>query len=295
MRIFDCFTFFNEIDLLKIRLSLLNEVVDYFVIVEMNKTFTGINKNFNLEANKAFFDEYREKIIYLKIKDIPNFKGIDDVEWEREYFQRNCIMRGIVNCEPSDIIIISDVDEIPNPEVLKNILKNKIHWFGQNNIRWIDRIRNIIYKMMLYAENKRISNILDISPVVLEQDVYYYSLNFKGKYKWYGSIICKYKNMSLPQKFRNRRTYLPFIKNAGWHFSSFFGDKLFLEKSRSIVEGNCNLTLKEIKNIRYNAIMSNYVVITNKNDMIIKIFKKYIEKNKCLFDEKIKEKKDISF
>lgn len=201
MRIFDCFTFFNEIDLLKIRLSLLNEVVDYFVIVEMNKTFTGINKNFNLEANKAFFDEYREKIIYLKIKDIPNFKGIDDVEWEREYFQRNCIMRGIVNCEPSDIIIISDVDEIPNPEVLKNILKSKIHWFGQNNIRWIDRIRNIIYIMMLYAENKRISNILDIFPVVLEQDIY----------------------------------------------------------------------------------------------SLIKIFKKYIEKNKCLFDEKIKEKKILVF
>ena len=91
--IYDCFTFFNEIELLKIRLNTLNAVVDKFVIVEADKTQRGVSKAFNFEAIKAEFDnKYPDKIIYIKATDCPVLKNSKD--WAIEHFQRNAIMGG---------------------------------------------------------------------------------------------------------------------------------------------------------------------------------------------------------
>ncbi|WP_296090974.1 hypothetical protein [uncultured Treponema sp.] len=89
--IYDCFTFFNEIELLKIRLNTLNAVVDKFVNVEADKTQRGVSKAFNFEKIKAEFDKkYSGKIIYIKATNCTVLKNSKD--WAIEHFQRNAIM-----------------------------------------------------------------------------------------------------------------------------------------------------------------------------------------------------------
>lgn len=105
--IYDCFLFFNELEILDIRLHELNSVIDKFVLVESAKTFTGRPKPYYFLENRDKFKEFLPKIEHIMIDLRP--KG----NWEREYEQRNAIMMGINKCNPDDTILISDVDEIP--------------------------------------------------------------------------------------------------------------------------------------------------------------------------------------
>lgn len=116
--IYDCFTFFNELDLLEIRLNELDRAVDKFVIVEATRTFTNKPKNLIFEENKARFSKFLHKIEHIVVDDFPEFTNA----WDYEYFQRNAIARGLLNCKPDDDIIVSDVDEIPTAEY---VLQNK--------------------------------------------------------------------------------------------------------------------------------------------------------------------------
>ena len=119
-KIFDCFKLLNELEILELRLMELYDVVDYFVIVESNKTHTGKEKEFNFENNKDNFKDYIDKIIYVKVEDLPNY-SVNNI-WEAENFQRNCIMRGLDGvANLGDKIIISDLDEIPNKKLLEII------------------------------------------------------------------------------------------------------------------------------------------------------------------------------
>src|SRR5210317_815742 len=104
MKIFDCFSYLDEDLLLELRLNILDENVDYFVIVEGNKTWQNNSKKLRFDINK--FDKFKKKIIYIPVKDLP----YGDNPWVRENFQRNCISRGLVNAEEDDLIIISDLD-----------------------------------------------------------------------------------------------------------------------------------------------------------------------------------------
>jgi hypothetical protein len=108
--IYDCFIFFQELDVLEIRLRELAPVVDRFVLVEAPVTFSGRLKPLFYGENAARFDAFREKIVHVVVDDMP---GGDD-SWEREAFQRNAIERGLRECQQDDIIIISDADEIPS-------------------------------------------------------------------------------------------------------------------------------------------------------------------------------------
>ena len=110
--IYDCFTFFNELDLLEIRLNILYEKVDFFVIVEANKTHTGKDKPFYVQESFARFERFKEKIKYIQVTDMPSGNA-----WTLENFQRNCIMRGLDKLADDDIVAISDLDEIINPDV----------------------------------------------------------------------------------------------------------------------------------------------------------------------------------
>ena len=119
--IYDCFTFFNELDLLEIRLNYLYDHVDKFVLVEMNKTFTELDKSFYFEENKMRYEKFLDKIIHIKVTDIP--ERTNDLEyfrtWQIESHQREAIMRGLDNAKDEDIIIISDLDEIPSVESIE--------------------------------------------------------------------------------------------------------------------------------------------------------------------------------
>ena len=89
--IFDCFTFNDELELLEIRLNVLKDVVDRFVLVEATKTFTNKSKPLIYEENKDRFKEFADKIIHIVVDDFPD----DDNPWARENWQRNKIMEGL--------------------------------------------------------------------------------------------------------------------------------------------------------------------------------------------------------
>ena len=116
--IIDCFPFFNELDVLELRLNILDEVVDKFILVEASKTQTKLDKPFYFEENKNRYSKFLDKIIHVKIEDYPKEDG-----WAMENFQRNCIQLGLekLNLTINDIIAISDVDEIWDPLVIKNL------------------------------------------------------------------------------------------------------------------------------------------------------------------------------
>lgn len=242
MAIYDCFVFYNEYDLLEIRLSLYYDYVDYFVISECSKTQQGKNKDFNYEKYKYLFKKYNNKIIYLKADNPPDIKNDQD-SWLIEYYQRNFLINGLVNCNPDDIIILSDIDEFWNPEILMNNKNFKISLVdiktGLRNYLGIHKF--YLFNKPNYLKKQTILNFLDFSPLALQEDFFYYFFNLKWEKKWYGTVISKYKNIKTLQEIRNNRNHYPFIKSrekkVGWHFSYLGGREKIKEKLSAIVEG----------------------------------------------------------
>ena len=117
MKLYDCFSYLDEDLLLELRLNILNKYIDYFVIVEGNKTWQNNIKKFRFDINK--FKKFKKKIIYIQVSDMPD----GDNPWVRENFQRNCIERGLSRSSEDDLIIISDLDEIPNPDAINKFKK----------------------------------------------------------------------------------------------------------------------------------------------------------------------------
>ena len=93
VKIIDCFTFYNEVDILNYRLNILNDVVDYFIIVESTHTFSGIEKKLIFFENTSLFEKFKDKIIHIIVDDFPyTFPNINyekKQQWENEYHQRN--------------------------------------------------------------------------------------------------------------------------------------------------------------------------------------------------------------
>ena len=100
--IYDCFSYLDEDLLLNLRLNILDKHVDYFVIVEGNRTWQNNPKELKFNINK--YEKFKHKIIYIKVTDLPD--GEDP--YLRENHQRNSILKGLSNCKDEDVIIISD-------------------------------------------------------------------------------------------------------------------------------------------------------------------------------------------
>jgi len=196
MKIIDCFIFYNELDMLELRLTELNDIVDYFVLVECTKTHSNSDKELYFENNKTRFSKYLDKIVHIIVKDnIPQSSSFD-----REIYQRNCIDEGIkkLNLNSDDIIIITDLDEIPDSKTVLD-LKN----------------------------NNAVNGIY-----CLEMDLYYYNMSCKYFEKWIQPKILNYdsyiKYDSKPHVLTHTGLIFPIIKNGGWHFS-YFGDIEFIK------------------------------------------------------------------
>jgi len=139
-KIFDCLTFFDENFLVNSRFEILNEVVDYFVIVESRYDHQGKKKklNFKLRNNK-----FKNKIRYI-VHDEKNLEAAKG--WKAEELQREKLFLGLTDAALDDIILFSDSDEIPNPKLLKNfILKKKYSIFMQ---------KFYIYKLNIYNKHE---------------------------------------------------------------------------------------------------------------------------------------------
>jgi beta-1,4-mannosyl-glycoprotein beta-1,4-N-acetylglucosaminyltransferase len=204
-KIIDCFMFGQEyeLSLLDLRLEYLDSVVDYFVLVEARFTQLGDQKDLFFDKNKNRFEKYGNKIIHI-IVDNPLGSP-----WENENYQRNQILLGLnkISISPNDIIIISDLDEIPN--------KGAIQYYIDNNICGLANT---------------------------SQDFYYYFLNFKTHISWNGSQFIRgqmYIDGVTPQSVRQNRKKKKCIMNThgGWHFSYMGGSQAVITKINSIVEG----------------------------------------------------------
>ena len=215
--IYDCFSYFNEEDLLDLKLHELSHVVDYFVLVEATTTHSGLPKRLHYLENKSRFDEFWNKIIHIVVTDMPvepheiqaaispqdrhwldtGYQLGDN--WVRERYQRNQIMRGLTSCKPDDVIIIEDADEIVRPSVLENIE----------------------------------SKIVDGSNAV-EQTLNTYYMNWQcTNMPWWGSKILRYRCISNPSEDRFHTPASQYIYNGGWHFGFLGGAEAIENKITS--------------------------------------------------------------
>ncbi|WP_165772284.1 glycosyltransferase [Niveispirillum lacus] len=115
-KIYDCFQFYNELDLLDLRLAELSPVVDHFVLVEAAFTHAGAPKPLYFAENRHRFARYKDKIIHVVVEDDPG-----GFAWVREAHQRQAIQRGLTAAGPADMVIVSDADEILRPEIISRL------------------------------------------------------------------------------------------------------------------------------------------------------------------------------
>ncbi|MFI3300886.1 MAG: hypothetical protein R3Y28_05630 [Candidatus Gastranaerophilales bacterium] len=227
-KIYDCFTFYNELDLLEIRLNTLNDIVDKFILVEMNKTHAGNDKEFIFENNKQRFSKFLDKIIHIKIENPPEllekYKNERNLNWFFENYQRNAIDKGLINCKDDDTIMISDLDEIPNP---KKVLEVK----DLPNIKALDMI----------VFNFSLNNLSYAQPWVHGTKVMSYKdyLHILDDIEYEHNAVLKDINSgTTASKIRlyygNKQLHM---KNAGWHFSYIGNEEHVINKCKSIVEG----------------------------------------------------------
>ncbi len=255
MKIYDAFLFFNELDLLEIRLNLLDNYVDYFVISESDLTFSGNPKPLYYAENKRRFKKFEERIIHQVITDNPTdftalkkkenpknkdelclnmiFSFIDEAtnfpknipHWGRDFFQRECLHRALVNCKDDDIIIFTDVDEIPNPDILNDV----ISFFPTDNI------------------------------YTLRQKEFNYYLNMYKQDGWMGPRVATYSTLK-KISLNKIRAHKPGgkslidavdVQNGGWHFTSLGGTEKIIQKIESWGHQEFN-TNNIKKNIRKN-------------------------------------------
>lgn len=241
MAVYDCCILYNEIDLLKMRMNILNSYVDYFVICELNCTFRGQEKKYYLKERINEFKNFRHKIIYVNSDNIPEWTGEKD--WSIEKHQRNCFVKELLKCRDEDLILISDVDEIPNPYIISNL---KDYWVSiktgyqfNNRIRCILGMASILKKKEFFSLLKgkyTALDVLDKSPIVLKLTNHYYYMNCRADSFIFGTVICRCKNLFMPQVLRERRYNFPCIDNAGWHFSYLGGIEQIKLKLSSIID-----------------------------------------------------------
>jgi len=239
--IYDCFTFFNELELLDIRLNILKECVDRFVLVESTWTHSGKPKELIFKKNQHLFTEFLPFIEHVIVDDQPL---IIENAWTLERYQRNAISRGLKNLKKDDRVMVSDVDEIPSPDAIK---------------RW---------------------NKAD-AIVIFRQAMFYYYLNCvnTGKdsesYKWCGTTMAPSGYFDQPQDLRDisimhlgketgnwkslivfmlqwlkdkrlRKHSIKLADEGGWHFSYLGGTQRIIDKLEAFAHQEYNM--QEFKN-----------------------------------------------
>lgn len=215
MKVFDSFIFFNELELLELRLNILNDVVDYFVLTESPFTVSGNEKPLYYQENKDRFRKFNDKIIHNITETIPNdysdylvkkpfhtdYSSTDEsgnryislpIRFQRAVYNRECSAYGLVKggAKDEDLILTSDADEIINPYILENL-----NWFNPTN------------------------------NYVCYQRAFYFKLNYLYQENWKGTRLCTFEHLKNTTVDRLRTDWYKshMIEDGGWHWS-FFGD-----------------------------------------------------------------------
>ncbi len=228
--VYDCFIFFNELDLLEIRFNELNGVVDKFVLVEADRTFQNLPKPFIFDENKQRFSKFLDKIIHVKLTKYPFFFPIINPfsPWKLEFYQRDSVIKGLVNCKPDDIILISDVDEIPNPTVLQSMIDGGI-----------DKIYGLKMDMFMYFLDNKL--IFDGGSNMTKAE------STQGI--WHSTAVLPYRLLKkrphrirkIIMRTRRRGEVYEIIPNAGWHFTYVGGVKKIIQKLEAFSHTEYNL------------------------------------------------------
>jgi len=293
MKIYDCFMFFDEELLLDLRLNILDKYVDKFIITEATYMHSGKSKKLNFDINK--FSKFKEKIIYNVIDKQPsNLVSInkeDDKETtgkklinnsnKREHYQREMALKSLGEADPDDIILINDVDEIPN---LKNVDFMKVNK------------KLIIFKQKMFC--------------------YKFNLLYEG-ICWHGSRACKKKDFISPQWLRDTKhkkypmwrldtlfskikySSIHYVENGGWHFTNIKTPEDIEKKYLNFLHHQdfeySKLKLEDIRRIvknkkilyDYNVDQRNYKWGSSKRLTKIPLYEMpdYINKNKDKYDE----------
>jgi len=285
MKVNDVFIFYNELDLLEIRLNILNDSVDFFFIVESTKTFTGNPKILYYEENKERFKKFHHKIKHYIVSDCPdsfeevvnrlstetdelNKKILEDclstnqipkdnsqVQWLREFYQKECMKKALANSEISDedICYISDLDEIWNSETKKYPSDGEIYKFNQ-----------IVYSMFL---------------------------NLRSSEPWSGTYCGKYsyiKNSTLNHLDNPGITDCIFVDNGGWHFTFQGGPEMIINKIENY--GHQELNNSHIKSGIFDRYKSGSDILNRSHHYQIdnQSLPKYIIENKIKYIEYLK-------
>lgn len=198
--VIDAFQFFNELAMLEYRLNILDDIVDYHILIESNKTHAGSEKPLFFKENKGIFEKFKHKIIHIIADDMP----IGDDTWARENYQRDVIpvgLRAVPGIHPSDIVIVSDVDEIPNPITIAKLKQDGVAGFRR-----------------------------------LVQDLYYFEAS-ESRYqsRWTHAIVSDAETAMSCKSLSKERVYGTHgeIDDGGWHFSYFLPEDLVLTKLKS--------------------------------------------------------------
>ena len=252
-KVYDCFYFFNELDTLEVRLNILNDFVDYFVICESTMTFSGKPKPLLYLENIERFSKFHDKIIYSPLDWSPTSRddvrslfhknssllekivaqrtlmspnvpqGEENNHWVTEFYQKEALHYTLANLEDEDIVYISDVDEIWNPLLVFEIRSDRIYIFKQ--------------KPYIYFLNNR-SN--------------------EHWHNWNGTVVSRFgniRNLSINDVRTHCRFRRSVIFDGGWHFSFQGGLPNILEKLDSY--GHQELNTPEVKQILESAIINN--------------------------------------
>jgi len=195
MRIVDCMTFFNEYDMLELKLNIMYDYVDRFVIVESDHTFANNPKEYNFENNIARYSKWMDKILYIKVKS-PKFKD----PWHNEFWQRQQMRFGWNDLTDNDVIMISDCDEIVRPEALEFIKNSNYSYYG------------LMMPIFYYKFNYM--NAVDEYSV------------WVTAYRGYRGDASQMRRKGNETEFR-RTTNGVFVHHAGYHFS-YQGNKDFI-------------------------------------------------------------------
>jgi beta-1,4-mannosyl-glycoprotein beta-1,4-N-acetylglucosaminyltransferase len=207
--IYDCFTFRDEFDVLELRLKILDSVVDKFVICEADRTFTNQPKPYNFLNQKDRFKQWEDKIIYLPVELDP--EGLDfskkDTEyspysaaWMLEMQQRSGLILGLQDAQADDVIMMGDVDEIPNPDSVKHVTTPTV----------------CVMQMFYYYINNRSNGLQDAH--------------------WFGTVLVPFKYLAdyaNLEKVRGQRVFFHKIA-SGWHLSFMGGKELIKRKIQTI-------------------------------------------------------------
>ena len=228
-RIFDCFIFFNELDLLEIRFNELDSVVDRFVLCEASVTFRGEPKPLYFQANRERFRQFLPKIVHVVVDDMPMRAGgsaywriYSKQHWRREKFQRNAIRRGLSAAGPEDFVILSDLDEIPRASVIADLARTTA-----------PQVFSLQMSSHRYFANLREARVWDKARMARFGDIRSMQSLRGGGPTWRANSprllrrLRQLRRMTFGMKHIRPWTLVP---DAGWHFTFMSGLEAMLMK-----------------------------------------------------------------